>query len=504
MKHSIFEWRKVVTAKEMARVEKLAIAQGDATSAAYMQKAGEGIADHIEKFCHDQGIHKTLTVIAGKGNNAGDGYTVAHLLKEKGFEVLVYQLYPLEESSLLCREHANRFLQMNGHIVLVAKPNQLKNPREGLVLDAILGTGFSGSIEGVLAEVIHEVNNWHLPVISIDIASGISGDDGTFGKQAIFATHTVALGAYKLGHFIDSGYLHAGDLHIVSFGMSEKFIEQLEPSAYLISRHLLKEEWPKRKKTDHKYLVGQVLAFAGSHGMGGAALLATTSALRAGAGIVKLFHPKGIEGDLIQAPYELIKGDWEQRDLIIEELKRTKSVIIGPGMGKAKEGRNFLEFLMPLIDIPAVIDADALSFFPTLPKSKGPVILTPHVGEFLKLIQTKKESLLVEGQKYADEHHVTLVLKGAPTYIFHPKQKPLIAPYGTPGMATAGSGDVLTGIIGAILARGIEPRKAAAMGVLLHQLAGEVAAHYLSEDFMCASDIIASFPEVLSTIAQRA
>lgn len=505
MKSSFLEWRKVVTSKEMARVEKIAIeagdSKGDTNGGTYMLHAGEAVAKYIEEFCEIKGISKTLTVIAGKGNKGGDGYTVASLLKDKGFSIIVYQLYPLEKCSSLCRERANRFLKINGNVVLVAKPEQLKNPEEGVILDAILGTGFVGKIEGVMEDVVKIVNRWKMPTISIDIASGVSGNEGLVEGPAIFADHTIVLGAFKVGHFLGHGFLHSGELHLASFGMSEKYIQQLEPFAYVISRNILKAYWPKRLKIDHKYSVGQVVGFAGSPSMAGAALLSMSAALRTGAGIVKLFYPPGLEGELINAPYELIKASWNNHDYILAEIKRAKSTIIGPGLGRSNETLDFLKTLIPHITVPTVLDADALFFYHLLPKSKASLILTPHEGELLRLLNLEKKpqdqmELIKKTEEFVNEHQVTLIYKGAPTFIFHPGKPLLIAPYGSPGMATAGSGDVLTGIIGAILARGLEPRKAAAMGVILHQLAGESAARRLSEDFMCASDLIEALPSI--------
>jgi NAD(P)H-hydrate epimerase len=512
MESSFLEWRKIVTSKEMARVEELAIAEGDSRGdgdgGAYMLSAGEAIARHIEQFCEKKGLSKTLTVIVGKGNKGGDGYTAAYLLKAKGFEVIVYQLYPMEQCSILCIERASRFLQMNGKVVLAQKGEQLKNPAEGVVLDAIFGTGFIGKIHGVIGEIVQIINGWEIPIISIDIPSGVSGNQGIVEGNAILANQTIALGAYKVGHFLGDGFLHSGEIHLASFGMSGKFNDELNPFAYVISRNILKAYWPKRLRTEHKYKVGQVIAFVGSKRMTGAALLSASAALRSGAGIVKLFHPPGIDEEFITAPYELIKSSWVNYDEVLIELKRSKSAIIGPGLGRSHETLLFLQTLIPKIDIPIVLDADALFFYNRLPKVSAPLILTPHEGELLQLLNLEKRpqdpiELIMKTQKFVHEEQVTLIYKGAPTFIFHPNKHPLIAPYGCAGMATAGSGDVLTGMVGAILARGVEVRKAAAMGVVLHQLAGEIAANRLSEDYMCASDLITSLPDLFLELGNQ-
>ncbi|MBM3200814.1 MAG: NAD(P)H-hydrate dehydratase [Chlamydiae bacterium] len=501
MEKDRLQWRKVVTAEEMARVEKLAIEGGDAnsehTGAFYMDKAAEAIQKHVQAFCEERQIPKTLTIIAGKGNKAGDGYSAASLLLEQGFDIVIYQLYPLDACSLLCVERASKFLNLGGKVILISRRDELQKPHEGLIIDAMLGTGFTGDLKEYIHDVIEEVNRWNMFVISIDIPSGVSGDSGKVSKTAIFADETIALGEYKVGHFLLDGFRHANKIVINSFGMSERYRANLSPSFYLISRHLLEDHWPKRLRDDHKYSVGQVLGFAGSSSMAGAAILSMSSAQRSGAGIVKLFHPKEIEEELITAPYELIKHSWDDMEVIKNELRRTKSVIIGPGLGRKEEVLHFLKNLLLMINVPMVLDADALFFYHQLPKTNAAKILTPHHGELKAILGSKG------AQEFVDEENVTLVIKGAPTLIYHPHTTPLICPYGSAGMATAGSGDVLSGILGAILARQIEPRLAAAMAVLLHQLIGEAAEKELTEDCMCAGDLIKFLPNVLLDIKKH-
>ncbi|WP_194847029.1 NAD(P)H-hydrate dehydratase [Candidatus Neptunochlamydia vexilliferae] len=481
------EGYKVVRAEEMARVERASIEAG-ASGEAYMLKAGEGIASRVEQFIKQKDLERRVTLLVGKGNNGGDAFVAGTLLLGKGFVVEAYQGVSLEEASPLCQKQGKLFAEAGG---VISSELELK----GVILDGLLGTGFWGKVEGKLAEVIEKVNGAELPVLAIDIPSGVDGNTGAVESVAIQAKETFFLGMPKLGFFMGEGYNYVGRLRGIDFGLEAEYLHEARAAAHLVNESALHELLPPLKRTRHKYEAGYVIAIAGSPGMPGAAMLASLAALKGGAGIVRLFHPEGMEEELAPAAYELIRAPyrWDDPSEILEEAKRAKACLVGPGVGRSEEMGTFLRENVKRLYIPIVIDADALYHLKEFPKG---AILTPHKKEMAHLLggeEVNRESC----QAFAEREGVTVVLKGAPTWIFHPGTLPLIIPRGDPGMATAGTGDVLTGMIAAFLAQGVLGREGAALGVYLHALCGEEAAKKLTSYCVVASDLMDTLPEIL-------
>ncbi len=494
----MIEGIKVVTAHEMSRIEGLAYAEG-VLEVDYMENAGKAIADHVERFIDQYELDRNVTLLVGKGNNGGDAYAAGRRLVEKGFSVTAYHLYSLDSCGPLCKKMHEAFKEKGGVVRFVHSEDPFVFDPKGIIIDGLVGTGFKGAAEGALAKMIQAANGSQLPIIAIDIPSGVCGNTGAVATVAIEATMTIYLGLPKLGFFIGNGWDHVGELVYASFGLSQDSVDAAKPAAYLARLESLDLLLPKIKRTRHKYEAGYVLGVAGSPGMPGAALLSSFSALKSGAGIVRLFHFYGMEEELSSAPYEVIKEGWDGKKIsrIQEEMVRAKALFVGPGIGREKEAGQMMKRLLSVLSIPSVMDADALFYLAENPKVKLPenCILTPHRKEMKSLlssfkIEGKEDDFLGKCQCYVDEKNITLVLKGAPTWIFSPKAPPLIMTAGDPGMATAGSGDVLTGIIAALLAQGLEPVKAALLGTALHGLSGECAASDLSSYCVTASDLI--------------
>lgn len=499
----MIEGIKVVTAHEMARIEGMAFAKG-ASEVDYMEHAAAAIADQVERFIDRHGLDQTVTLLVGKGNNGGDAYAAGRRLIEKGFTVVAYHIYSLESCGPLCKQMCESFKQRGGEIRFVHKEADFAFEPEGVILDGLVGTGFKGAAEGALAKIITAANNSGLPIIAIDIPSGVNGNTGIVETVAIQATLTIYLGLPKLGFFIGNGWDHTGELVYASFGLKQEYIDEAKPSAYLVNLASLSSLLPKIKRTRHKYEAGYVLGFGGSPGMPGAAILSGFGALKSGAGIVRLFHPIGMEESLNNAPYELIREGWNGKDCerIVEEMSRAKAVFVGPGIGRNKEAAQLMKHLLPHINVPSVFDADALFYLSENPKTKLPefCILTPHRKEMKLLLGQPKEPqddihFHKSCQTYAEQKMVTIILKGAPTWVFSPHTPPFIIAVGDPGMATAGSGDVLTGMVAAMLAQGLEPVKAALLATALHGLAGEHAAINLTSYCMTASDLFEYLPD---------
>lgn len=471
------EGLKVISGSQSRLMEEFAILKG-ASSETFMENAGIAIAKH----CAD---HEIVWLLCGKGNNAGDAYAAGVQLLQKGCSVHAYRLFPLEESSALCQKMHNRFVAAGGKVDLFVPKRGCFHEKRGVILDGLLGTGFKGKVESPLYAIIEEANRSCLPIFSIDIPSGLNADTGDVETVAIHASLTLCLGIPKVGFFLKQGKDYTGTVSYLDFGLPVEAMDSIKPLACLLDEKEVSQLLPQITPTRHKYEAGYVLAVAGSSRLKGAAALSSFAALRAGAGMVRLFYPSDA---FLELPYEVVSCPIEGGNIkpLLKETARAKALLIGPGLGTSKEVHALVKKILKNVILPCVIDADALD--PGVPFPKGS-ILTPHRGEALRLVPKG------DFQRYVDENQITLVLKGAPTWIFHPKETPLICLRGSPGMATAGSGDVLTGIIAALLSQGLKPRQAAVLGAYLHGIAGEKAAEKLTPYCMVASDLFTYLPD---------
>jgi hydroxyethylthiazole kinase-like uncharacterized protein yjeF len=501
--------RRVVTPREMADAESLAYAEG-CSEALFMDNAGAGVAAVVDSYFTAHHLQREIILLCGKGNNSGDAYVAGCRLVEEGYRVVAYQVGDIQEATPLCKKNWDRFRAAGG--VVHPFSDSIAFPDSGVIVDGLFGTGFHGTVQGPYAILIDKANESGLPIIAVDIPSGLNGETGEVGGTAIKATVTAFLGYPKRGFFLHKGWNHVGVLQHVDFGLNEKYLKNESAAApgdlYLLLKEDLVPHIPEVTRDRHKYQAGYVVAIAGSPHMPGAALLSCTAALKAGAGIVRLFYPAGMEVELSSSPYELIKEPYEEGNVapILSEFQRASAVIVGPGMGTGSASRKLLKEIIPHLDKPVVIDADALTLYAEEAYSLPPnTIFTPHHGEMARLLHDPSmrimdEKMMERCQQYVEKHRITLVLKGAPTLIFHPGVPSLISTPGDPGMATAGSGDVLTGIIAAILAQGVPTRFAAALGVYLHGLAGEEAAKQQTSFCMTASDITDMLPSAFKQL----
>lgn len=489
---------KIVSAKEMGRIERLAYDAG-ASEEDFMNRAGQGVAEVVQRYIALFHIQPKITLLCGSGNNAGDAYVAGRILLEGGFRVHALAFAPFEKSSPLCQLQTRRFKEMGGKVDYIADSAAINFSESEILVDGLLGTGFHGEVEGLLRAAIEKANASGLPLIAIDIPSGINGTTGEIGSVAIHASATLFLGLPKIGCLFPKAWNFVGKMHIYNFGLEQRFIDEADADYLLIEEDQIGALLPKIERTRHKYQAGYVVGVGGSSGMPGAPLMTSFAALRAGAGIVRLLHPEEMRADF--APYEVIRQAYREGDTqaILEAMKRASVIFVGPGMGTSAAALQILQGILPQVDKPCVIDAEALTLLSeheiTLPSQ---TILTPHQGEMLRLLHMPKDlpfaELLKQCQAYVDRKKVTLILKGAPTFIFHPGSKPMISPRGDPGMATAGSGDVLTGIVAAFLAQTQDPLKAAILGVYLHAVAGEYAAEKWTSYCMVATDITDALP----------
>lgn len=497
---------KIFTAQQMREVEAQAYQEG-ASEEIFMEQAGAGIAHVVEQYLQKNHLPKKILLLCAKGNNSGDAYVAGRYLLEAGCSVQALQSVPIDSCSPLCIKNHQRFLQAGGKSM-----HLLANfPDEGIILDGLFGTGFKGALQEPFAGIVRAANASQLPILAIDIPSGLNGDTGKVQGDVIKAKETIFLGAPKKGFFLNDGWNYVGNLHYVDFGLPQKFIDNAKAEMVMLTKELLQPLLPPVKRDWHKYERGYVTGLAGSPDMPGAAILSSWAALAAGAGIVRLIHQPGMNAELAAAPLELVRQTYSADDLepVMESMNKSSASFIGPGMGRTDEAFSILKFVLTHITKPCVIDADALTMLSEkeipLPKN---AILTPHHGEMLRLLgeppkqQFTTEQLLERAQKFVEAKQTTLVLKGAPTFILQAGLPIYVNPRGDPGMATAGSGDVLTGIIAALAAHHLTPHQAALLGVYMHALAGEYAAAAKTSNCMIASDIIEHLPDAYREIGK--
>lgn len=480
-----------MTASHMAHYEKSLLAKDESLSEKFMDIAALGLYRILSDKLLDNIELDRIILVTGKGNNGGDAYALGSLLLQSGYNVVAYQVFA--EASPLSEKKAEEFEQNGGERVHISDASEMDIIDTDLIIDGLLGTGFKGQVTGLLKDVIIKCNTSKAYVFSIDIPSGVDGNTGVVENVAIFADMTGYLGALKVGHLFESGYNHVGVLHYVDFGMKTK---DLKPFAFLANNRALYHNLPTRRNTAHKYQVGQVCVFAGTDAMSGAGELACLAAYRAGCGLVKHYYlgdtPSTIKEVISQ---KAVHSNFE------EELSRTKAILIGPGLGREEGAKELVEKIFSLTKKLMVLDADAFFLMKTPPKD---AILTPHKGELLYILGLTKDSseelILEKARAYVEEHSVIIVYKGAPTKIIAPGKDLIVAVTGNSGMATAGSGDVLSGIIVSLLAQGSTPFEASILGVMLHGEAGDVAAEKLSRHFLLASDIIEGLAPVFKQV----
>lgn len=494
---------KIVSSRQMSQIESMAYRDGSSEED-FMEEAGSGVALIVHDYAERNETDRVIILLCGKGNNGGDAYVAGIHLVHLEYEVYAVQVAPLAESTTLNRQNFDRFMHEGGRLAETLQ----EFPTSGVIVDGLFGTGFRGPVEEPYAAIIALANNADLPIISIDIPSGLNGETGKVDGEAIVATETAFLGLPKLGFFLNDGWNHVGKLRYIDYGLPKQYIEELQTNFLMLSHDLLKPLMPTMKRNRHKYEAGYVVGLAGSPTMPGAAMLSSLAALRGGAGIVKLLHPEGMEAQLATSPYELIRVPYRYDDVdsIVDLMNQAGATFIGPGMGQSPEAKKLLLSVLPRLQKPCVIDADALTIIAEenalIPKH---AVLTPHHGEMARLLHKKEHvdlsmSSLEICKAFAETNEITLVLKGGPTAIFCPHEPYIFNPTGDPGMATAGSGDVLTGLIAALIAEGMQPKDAAALAVFIHGLAGEIACDDTTAYCMIASDIIFRFPEAFKIL----
>jgi NAD(P)H-hydrate epimerase len=385
-----------------------------------------------------------------------------------------------------------------------------------ILVDALLGTGLSSLVTGAYREAIELINNAGKPVIAVDIPSGLHADTGTILGCAIRATLTIACGLPKLGLYVGAGIDQTGVVHVVDIGIPQAYMDAIDSQTLLLTSDSAFQTLPERLPSSHKGTFGHAGIIAGSVGKTGAAALAARAALRIGAGLVTVATPSSVndvlEAKLLEAmtlPIPETKARTLARsglDRVIAFIRARTAIAIGPGLSTHPETVELVQSMMKHLDRPSVLDADALNALAgrasLLTECKTPPILTPHPGEMARLevdatTQSVNADRIGTARRFARERGVFVVLKGARTVIARPDGLVAICPTGNPGMATAGTGDVLTGMIVGLLAQRVPSWEAACAATYFHGSAGDLASQHLGQPGMLASDLIAQIPYAL-------
>jgi hydroxyethylthiazole kinase-like uncharacterized protein yjeF len=509
---------KVVTSAEMKEIDRITIEEAGLPSVVLMARAGCAVAARVAGLAHN----RKVLILCGGGNNGGDGLVAARNLKDRGYHVKVVLVSKADRLSPDCKKQY-QIARRTGVTVEFRTALNSADLHGALVIDAVFGTGLSRAVGGEIAAMFRFVNDSGVKVVAVDMPSGISSDTGEMLGEAIRADHTVTFGLPKIGHFLYPGAAYTGVLHTEDIGFPAGLLGSGNIKTRLMDMESASSFLPERPRNSYKGDYGHVLVVAGSRGKTGAAVMTAKACMRTGSGLVTIGVPESLM-DVVQ--YRVTEEmtlplpddgngmlDARALDAILEFSSRKADVIaVGPGLGVSKGMGKVISGLVKSCGVPLVIDADGLNSLTDAAKifnaAKSPVIITPHPGEMARLISREgvgipeiERNRLGTSQSYAKEAGIYVVLKGVPTITASPEGFAFINTSGNPGMATAGSGDVLTGIIASLAGQGAAPLHAAALGVFLHGLAGDEAAGMQGEYSMIASDIIAALPGAFRRLA---
>jgi ADP-dependent NAD(P)H-hydrate dehydratase / NAD(P)H-hydrate epimerase len=491
---------ELLTPDEMAECDRLAIAGGVA-GIELMERAGRAVADAVAR--HPLGTR--VLVVAGPGNNGGDGFVAARVLAERGYPVRVL-LLPLGDAGALRGDAAEAARMWRGTIE-PAKPDTVAGA--GVIVDALFGAGLNRVVEGDARAMIEAMNSCGAPIVAVDLPSGINGASGAVMGAAVKAKESITFFRRKPGHVLLPGRLHAGNVRVVDIGIPESVLQRVRPRTFANAPALWGGAFPIPRLDGHKYSRGHAVVVSGDMSSTGAARLAARGALRAGAGLVTLASPRTALAVNATANLAVMvraaDGPDELRQLL--EDRRLNAVALGPGLGVGANTRALVEVVLDG-ERAVVLDADALTSFADEPaallaaitaRPGRPVVLTPHQGEFSRLFKdflqpSEKGSKLFAARAAAQAFGAVVLLKGPDTVVAAPDGRAAINENAPPWLATAGSGDVLAGIITGLLAQHMPAFEAACAGAWLHGEAGnEVGPGLISEDL----------PEALPAVYRR-
>lgn len=518
---------KVVTAEEMGNLDRLASSEYGVPSLLLMENAGLRVVEVIRQHFGGRLTGKRVLIFAGRGNNGGDGLVVGRHLLNAGAEVKVFLLARPEDLRGDAAVNLGIYQKMGGKLYPILEEKDLQRVDIALLyaemaVDAIYGTGFKGAALGLAGEVIKMLGNTRVPVVAVDLPSGLEANTGRVHGPCVRATYTVTFALPKLGLYLYPGAAYVGRLVVADIGIPRALVAGQPLAREVVTQDWCAQRLLPRQPWGHKGDYGHVLVAGGSPGLTGAVVMAAEGALRSGAGLVTAAVPAAVHAVLEEKTLEVMtmalpcteEGALATKALpALEEFGgRCQVVAIGPGLGRHPASQALVREYLVRARCPLVLDADGLNALVgqvhILKEAKVPVVLTPHPGEMARLLGTTaarvQEDRLGVAERAAQEWGVTVVLKGARTVVASPAGRTYLIPTGNPGMATGGSGDVLTGIIAGFLAQGVPAEEAAALGAYVHGAAGDAAAKARGQRALTAGDILAYLPQVLRELEGEA
>jgi NAD(P)H-hydrate epimerase len=512
----------LVTGEEMVRLDQAAIHRLGIPSLVLMENAGIKVTQAVVNRLAEQG-GKKVVIVAGKGNNGGDGFVAARQLAAKGYEVKVFLLGRVEDVKGDARINLDILRRLKIPLLTISDERDLNKLRIALfyadvIVDAIFGTGFKGAVLGLGDKLITLVNNSGVKVIAVDIPSGLEANTGRVYGNCIRADETVTFAFPKVGLFMNQAIDYAGLVTVADISIPASLALEENIQRWIITEDDAKKLIPRRHKNSHKGTYGHAFIVSGSTGMTGAACLSCEGVLIAGAGLVTLGIPASLNSIMEQKLTEVmtkplpetIEGTLSTAafQALITTLEQMSVLIMGPGLSQNKETKELVCRLLEEVKIPLVLDADGLNALVGKPgllaKLKGPCVITPHPGELSRLLDLPVEKIqqnrLNTAVEAAKKLNVTIVLKGNNTVIANPAGQAWVNLTGNPGMATGGTGDVLAGLIGGFICQGLKIDEAAILGVYLHGLAGDDAVQAKGMLSLKASDLLAYLPPAIKKL----
>ncbi len=509
----------VLKAEEMRELDRLTIKEIGIDALILMENAGRTVYSVIANI-FDNVYGLKAVVVSGKGNNGGDGFVVARYLYNSGANVKVYVLGGMNRIKGPARKNLEILEKFDVDILELDEDTyplfEFDIITADIIVDAIFGTGFKGALKGLYLDAVETINDSNAFIMAVDMPSGVDSDTGAVENTAVSADVTVTMAFPKLGHALYPGKLYVGELLVADISIPEE-LAYGRIKRVLIDEGLVSELIPLRAGNEHKGDFGRVLVVAGSRGYTGAAALASASAMRVGAGLTYLAIPRSLNDILETKVTEVItipvhESDGAITERAVDELlagdRKFAVAAIGPGLGRKDTTKKAIIKFISEFDGPIVVDADAVvalkDHLDILKDRELPVILTPHPGEMSWLVDAEPEEIdrnrVDIASKFAVENNVVLVLKGAPTVVAMPGGMVYINTSGNPGLASGGTGDVLTGMIAGLMAQGLLPHDAALLGVFMHGMAADLAAQDIGEHSLMATDLLDYIPEAFQLL----
>lgn len=499
---------RVVTSEEMRELDRVAIEEYRIPSIVLMENAGARAAEIIARRYDELGYASDILIFAGKGKNGGDALVVARHLQSMGKPIQLFLLHSIDVYQKEAGGNLEILLKEKVRPVVLENISGLEEylasgPGPYLAVDGLLGTGFKGSIVGLYADVVDEINTSVDFVISLDIPTGVDGTTGQAIGSAVHADQTIAFGFAKLGHYIAPGALFRGELKVVDISLPSTFRD--EGKAQAISLESVAPMLKRRDRYGHKNSFGHCLLVGGSKGRLGAIAMSARAALHMGTGLVSATTwldcweslMVKVDDEIMTKPLQFEPEFFERQR---QEFAAFSALVVGPGLGVSDKAAILLKDLIQYYRGPMLIDADGINLLadPALRQEllsrKGPTVLTPHPGEMARMFGVTNDDVVRDPMGYVkravEATNATVLLKGATTFIGTSEGRIYLNDYPNDGMATAGSGDVLSGMIGGLLGQKMDVNEAVILGVFLHSLSGDYASRQLGHRSMTASDII--------------